>query len=161
MKNSFQGGGPQLASNDFQLEFDAEISYAGRWWSLNDHFNYRVTTEGMGITEQTFRRKTITSDFFEGEYTTHSVRANTKRTAEIWVYGDSQSVVSENVQRAIDWFTQDSYNLRVRLNEDVEILLCGGADYRVDRSHLMAHNKMAKITFTYDAHPDVSREVWL
>jgi hypothetical protein len=164
MRYDYQGGPARLA-NDFALALDVEVSYAGLWHSLNDHFNYRMGTEGFGVAEQTRRRKSVSNDFFEGDFEVRSVRASVKRTLDVWVYGADQVEVQENIARLVDedsgWFSQDAYNVRVRLNEYAETWLCDSADYSVDGSHIFLHNCMARVRLTFSTAPKVSKEILL
>ena len=159
MSEQYQIGRLHQSGNDFELVFDAEISDAGRLHSLNDHFNFKVSPEGFGINAQTFRRKDVTSDYFEGSYNVHSVRDNTKRSVEVWVYGADQTQVTENILDLVNWFTADAYNIRIRTGDSLETWLCQPADYSIDRSHVFLHNCMAKATFTISVSPKVSYEI--
>lgn len=154
-------GPVELVRSTEPLELDVEVSYAGSYWTVNDHVHYRVTTDGWGVVEQTHRRKEVTSEWFEGTFVTHKVRDSTKRSIEVMVRGADQPEVTENVLQLIDWFTQDSFNIRITLDDHVETWLCSAADYRIDRSHVLLHNRMAKVNFTMSVNPRVTYEVAL
>lgn len=160
MRYDFQGGTPSVPEG-FDFSVDAEISYNGLWWSLNDHYRFRLGVEGFGQHDQTFRRKTVTSSAFNGEYTVGSVKDNTKRTWQVIVRGSDQTELEQNKKDAIDWFTQDAFNVRVKFNEYMETWLCDQADYSVNQTHVNLHNCLAILTFTFSVHPTISREIIL
>jgi hypothetical protein len=156
VKYVFQDG--NKAVNDFELSFDAQISYSGLWFSINDHFTYRVTPDGFGSFDVTYRRRTVNSPFFAGDYQTSAVPEMVKRSWSVRVFGDDAGDLQQNATDLISWFTQDSYNLRYRVNEYQETWLCETADYSVDYSQVNAHNNQMVVKFAFSSHPTVSRD---
>jgi hypothetical protein len=157
----FQQGSVNLPYSDEPMDIDVEVSYAGFWHSVNDHVNFRTAPEGFGTVEQTWRRREVNSDYFQGSYSTGQVRDNTKRSLSIYVRGQTIAQMVEAQQNLIDWFTQDEYNVRFRTEDLMETLVCECADYRIDMGHVLLHNRMSLVALTYAAHPDTSLEMVL
>src|SRR5690348_4876758 len=133
--------GALIGVNDNRLRsFNLEISYQDQWVSLNDHARYVVTSEGLGNSQTTRKRETVTSPFYDGEYEVHSVKENVKETIGVYVLGQSQSMLTENILLLVDAFEQSVYNLRLTLDEHREVWICNSADYSIDRSQVNAHN---------------------
>lgn len=157
----FQQGSVNLPYSDEPMDIDIEVSYAGFWHSINDHVNFRAAPEGFGQVEQTWRRREVNSDYFEGSYSTGQVRDNTKRSLMVYVRGQTIAQMAEAQQSLIDWFTQDEYNVRFRTEDLMETLVCECSDYRIDMSHVLLHNRMCSVTFSYAARPTTSLEMVL
>lgn len=157
----FQEGSVNLPYSDVPMDIDVEVSYAGFWHSVNDHVNFRTAPEGFGTVEQTWRRREVMSDYFQGSYSTGQVRDNTKRTLSVYVRGQTIAQLAEARANLIDWFTQDEYNVRFRTEDLMETLVAECADYRVDMSHVLMHNRMSLVVFTYAARPDTTMEMIL
>lgn len=157
----FQQGSVNLPYETGPLDLDIEVSYAGFWHSVNDHVSYRAGIEGFGSVEQTWRRREVTSEYFQGSYSAGQVRDNTKRTLLVYVRGQSMADMVESQLKLIDWFTQDTYDLRIRTDDLLQTMSCDCADYRVDMSHVLMHNRMCSVAFSYSVHPQVSSELVL
>lgn len=157
----FQQGSVNLPYEDGPLDLDIEVSYAGFWHSVNDHINYRAGVEGFGSIEQTYRRQEVTSNFFAGSYSTGQVRDNTKRQLLVYVRGQTMAQMVEAQQNLVEWFTQDEFALRVRTDDLLETMTCECADYRIDMSHVLMHNRMSSVAFTYSVRPTTSLEMVL
>ena len=152
--------GPVRIKNDKTLSyFDVEVSSGTVWTSLNDLMNYRVNAEDFGERAQTLRRVTATSPFYDGTFLVHSTLENVEEKVNVYVYGASQNHVTENMLALLELFAQDSYNVRVSMNDHVETWLCQPADYSIDRTHVMAHNGLALVKFAVPRMPKVTYEV--
>lgn len=160
MRYIFQEGAV-VQPSDFDLSIDADISYAGLWYSLNDHRHYRLMADAFGQYDQTHTRKTVKSNFYAGDYTVRAVKDSTKRTWKVLVNGVDQSDLEQAAQNLIDWFSQDYYNVREKQNEVVTTMLCEKADYNVDASHVYAHNCKRLVSLNFSVNPTVSREIVL
>lgn len=160
MKYFYQDG-PATTRDEFSLSVDGEISYEGLWHSLNDHFNFRLFTEGFNKYDQTYRRQTVSSQFYAGDYQVRAVKENRKFAWQVACYGENQTELEENIDAVIAWFTQDSFNVRTAKNEILETFLADTADYTVDGSHIYLHNCMAICTFNFQVSPVSIKETVL
>ena len=158
----FQNG-PVKVYNELTLtNFDVEVSTPGsKWVSLNDHFSYRTTAESFKQQTQQRRRITVQSPIYDGTYEVHSVKENIEETIEVYVLGQSQNEVTENILNLLSYFEQPRYSIRKRLDDHRETWLCMPAEYNIDRSHVNAHNTRATVTFTIPRFPAVTYEVIL
>lgn len=154
--------GALVTYEDFDLSLGIEVSYAGLWRSLNDRVHYVTMVDGFGVIEQTHRRKTVSSDFYAGDYTVRAVPESVKRTWKVLVQGSNQTDLESAVwDDLVPWFRQDVYNVRVMKNEVVETYQCEKADYAIDQSHVYLHNCRAVVSLTFSSRPTVSREILL
>lgn len=157
----FQNGPTRVYTELGLTNFDVEVSNGSLWVSMNDHFRYVVGADSFRDQAQTRRRITVNSPIYEGTYEVHSVRENVEETLTVFVIGQSNGEVTENMLNLIYLFSQTQYNLRRRLNDHIETWRCMPADYTIDRSHVNAHNSRAHLTFTIPRLPDATHEVVL
>jgi hypothetical protein len=141
--------------------FDVEISNGTKWVTLNDHFKYRVGAESFKQQNHPRRRISVTSPIYDGTFETHSVKENVDETVEVFVVGQSNNEVTENLLSLIDLFEQSRYSIRRRFDDHRETWSCLPAEYNVDRSFVNAHNVRAVVTFNFPRFPAVAYEVIL
>lgn len=155
----YQRGAISIRAIPTMQDFDLEISDGVNWISLNDHVNYRVGAEGLGNSTQTLRRLSTTSPYYDGTFLVHSTKENVEEQLTIYITGSSQNHVTENILRLEELFSQDLYNVRLRLDDHMETWLCQPADYGIDRSHVNAHNIRATMKLTISRFPKITYEV--
>lgn len=155
----FQVGSTNVAPDYTLQEFDAEISYGNTWVSLNDHVNYVIRAEDFGTSAYQRRRITADSPYYDGTFYLHSTMENVQESISVQVMGYSPNHVTENINSLIYFFSQDSFNLRKRMDDHMETWLCQPADYGIDRSHVMMHNNMAVVKLSIPRHPKIDFEV--
>jgi hypothetical protein len=114
--------------------------------------------DGFNQHDFTFRRKMVTSDFFDGEYLVRKVADSVKRTWTVGVLGGDRIELETNLINLRTWFTQDSYNVRVSLDDYLETMLCDAADVSVDGSHVFLHNTMYSVKVSFSTDPKTSQE---
>ena len=155
----FQIGSTNV-SPDYTLQgFDVEVSYGATWVSLNDQITYRIRAEDFGNSAYQRRRITTDSPYYDGTFYLHSTLENVQESVAVQVMGYSPNHVTENINSLIYYFSQDSFNLRKRLDDHIETWLCQPADYGIDRSHVLMHNNIAVVKFSVPRSPKVSYEV--
>lgn len=157
----FQSGGISVRDDKGLTDFDVEVSDGVNWVTLNDHVNYRVGVEGLGLHAQTRRKITTTSPYYDGTFVVHSTLENVEENITVQVFGASQNQVTENLLYLIELFSQDAYNVRLRLDDHLETWACQPADYSIDRTHVYAHNAMALVKLVVSRFPTPSYEVIL
>ena len=142
------------------LEYMAcEISWGSRWINLNDHLSYTIAGDTtLGSTSTTWRKITAQSPILGGTYLIHAVPELISETVAVWVNGDSQTELSDNLFTLMDLFSQYDYRLRWTYNEYREYWRCQLAEAMLSRGQVWAHSTMAKAQFTVPRWPDVTRE---
>jgi hypothetical protein len=156
---TYRSGALTFQGDDSDVEFNADVSYAGTWRSINDYINYRVAAEGFGTTQQTFRRIELNSSFYAGTYDVNRVPDSTKRSLAVFIKGASFEDLAAARDDLLNWFTQDDFLIRITRDETLEYWQCDCADYSLDESHVFMHNKMCKVTFTITVAPFVNTDV--
>lgn len=139
--------------------FGAEIWDGSAWVDLNDRSNYQIHGDFRETSQTERRRITAASVIVEGEYTVHSVRSNVTETVNVWVYGATQAVVSANLVALENLFSQNSYQLRITLDNSRETWNCFVADYSYTRNQAFSHNGRALFSAQVPRLPAVSYEV--
>jgi hypothetical protein len=157
----FQPGGITVFNEIGLGQFDVEISTGTRWYSLNDHLNYRLGAESFPESTVARRRITATSPVYDDTFEVHSVKESVQEKIVVHVLGASQNQVTENLLALEEWFGQFRYNIRRRMGDHMETWLCRPAEWSTDRSHINAHNLRAKMTLTVPRFVKVSYEVIL
>ena len=137
----------------------AEISFGSRWINLNDGVNYRLAAEQTRDTSaKTWRKTTADSPVLGGNYLIHAVPDMVAEQMAVWVYGDDQTDMSDNLFALTDLFEQYDYRIRWTLDEYREYWRCQLADATMSRGQVWTHNRMALAHFTIPRYPDVTRE---
>lgn len=136
-----------------------EISYGGDWINLNDGDRYKISGQGTrDNTNKTWRKVTAESPVLGGNYLVHAVPEMLNEQIVIWVYGNSQTDLSDNLFFLYDLFEQFNYRMRWQTNEYRETWICQLAEVSSARGQIWTHNQMAMATFTVPRYPLVSRE---
>ena len=138
---------------------DLEVQYAGLWHSVNDGFRFRLAADSLGETSVTLKRIEAESPFYDGTYQVHATRGNITETVVVRATGADNIDVSDKLEMLIKWFTQPSFRIRKTFGADRTTWDCYTAEYSIDRSHVMIHNRMAVAKFSVPRLPQETREV--
>lgn len=157
----FQPGPTQVFQELGLTNFDVEVSNGSKWVTLNDHFRYIVAADAFKQSSHPRRRVQVNSPVYDGTFEVHSVQENVDETVVVYVLGQSNNEVTENLLNLIGLFQQGSYQLRKRLDDHRETWSCMPAEYTLDRNFVNAHNTRATLTLTVPRLPSVSYEVIL
>jgi hypothetical protein len=136
----------------------AEISYGTRWINLNDGITYKIGAESRDTSAKTWRKVTAESPILGGNYLIHAVPEMVSEQISIWVYGQTQTEVSDNLFGLSDLFEQYDYRIRWTFDEYREYWRCQLADATMSRGQVWTHSLMASTQFTVPRYPDVTRE---
>ena len=136
-----------------------EISWGTRWINLNDGLNYKISGEGTrDTTAKTWRKVVADSPILGGNYLIHAVPDMVAEQIGVWVYGQDQTEVSDNLFGLQDMFEQYDFRIRWTFNEYREYWRCQLADATLSRGQVWTHSLMAKAEFAVPRYPDVTRE---
>lgn len=137
----------------------AEVSWGSRWVNLNDGEKYKISGDDTrDSTGKTWRKVTADSPILGGNYLIHAVPDMVSEQIGVWVYGQTQTELSDNLFGLIDLFEQYDYRLRWTFDEYREVWRCQLADATMSRNQVWTHSLMAKANFTIPRYPDVTRE---
>jgi len=151
---------PFVTEPDTGLKYLAvEISYGSRWVNLNDGEIYKISAEGTRDSSAKTWRKTIAdSPVLGGNYLIHAVPDMVTETVGVWVYGNNQTEVADNLFGVTRLFEQYDYRIRWTLDEYREYWRCQLAESSMSRGQVWTHSNMAAAHFTVPRYPDVTRE---
>lgn len=138
--------------------FDVEVSWGGRWVSLNDHVNYQVSADTRENTTVSWRRIQTTSAVLEGTYTVHAVKETVNEQVNVLVFAPDQFDLAINVAKLEELFSQHSYRIRFTYDDYLEYWDCQMADYSLIRSQVYTHSTMAGLQAQVPRFPTVVRE---
>lgn len=137
----------------------AEISYGSRWVNLNDGLTYQISgDQTRETTGKTWRKVTAESPILGGNFLVHAVPDMVNEQLGVWVYGATQTEVSDNLFGLVDLFEQYDYRIRWTFDEYRETWRCQLADATMSRGQVWTHSLMANASFTVPRYPDVARE---
>ena len=136
----------------------AEISYGTRWVNLNDGLTYKIGADTRENTSKTWRKTTADSPILGGNYLVHAVPDMVQEQIGVWVYGATQTEVSDNLHTLIELFEQYDYRIRWTFDEYREYWRCQLADATMSRGQVWTHSLMASASFQVPRYPDVSTE---
>jgi hypothetical protein len=135
-----------------------EISYGTRWVNLNDGINYKIAEGTRETTAKSWRKVTADSPILGGNYLVHAVPEMVTEQLALWVYGQSQTELSDNLFTVLELFEQYDFRIRWTLDEYRETWRCQLADASLSRGQVWTHSTMAKAEFAIPRYPDVARE---
>lgn len=137
----------------------AEVSWGTRWVNLNDGEIYKIAGDATrDSTQKTWRKITADSPILGGNYLIHAVPEMVGETIGVWVYGQSQTDLSDNLFGLTELFEQYDFRIRWTFDEYRETWRCQLADATVSRGQVWTHSTMARAEFSVPRYPDVVRE---
>ena len=137
----------------------AEVSWGSQWVNLNDGDIYKISGDNTrDSTQKTWRKVTADSPILGGNYLIHAVPEMVGEQIGVWVYGQTQTDLSDNLFTLMELFEQYDYRIRWTFDEYREYWRCQLADASMSRGQVWTHNLMAKADFAIPRYPDVSRE---
>lgn len=140
-------------------EFAVEVSWGSQWVNLNDHEKFVVDAEATrDSTAKTWRKTLAQSAVLGGNYLIHAVPEMVTESLSLYVHGQDQTEVNDNLFMIESIFEQYSYRLRWTTNEYREYWNCQLADSSTSRGQVWTHNNMAKVSFSIPRYAQVTRE---
>lgn len=137
----------------------AEVSWGSRWVNINDGEIYKIAgDETRDSTAKTWRKVTADSPILGGNYLIHAVPDMVSEQISVWVYGQSQTELSDNLFTLMELFEQYDFRIRWTFDEYRETWRCQLADATMSRGQVWTHSTMAKASFTIPRYPDMTRE---
>lgn len=136
-----------------------EVSWGSRWVNLNDGEVYKIAGDAtLDSTQKTWRKVTADSPILGGNYLIHAVPEMVGETIGIWIYGQTQTELSDNLHGLQELFEQYDYRIRWTFDEYREYWRCQLADATVSRGQVWTHSLMARAEFAVPRYPDVTSE---
>ena len=136
-----------------------EVSWGSSWVNINDGERFKIQAEGTrDQVSKTWRKITADSPVLGGNYLVHAVPEMVQETIGVWIYGEDQTEVAENLFLLNGLFEQFDYRVRWTTNEYREYWRCQLADSQNSRGQVWTHNQMAVASYSIPRYPDVTRE---
>jgi hypothetical protein len=136
-----------------------EVSYGSQWVDLNDGERFKVSAEGTrDATAKTWRKFTAQSPVLGGDYLIHAVPEMVRENLSVWVYGQDQVDLADNLFFLDELFEQLDYRIRWTTDDYREYWRCQLADGTSSRNHVWTHSLMAMSSFQVPRYPQVTRE---
>ena len=152
---------PEELVPDFAEPFQVTVSRGTEWVPLVRPPSMWVSPDGLGQTSQSWRREEAQSRFYHGTFTLHATKDNVQETISVYITGESQNDVTEEIMLLEELFSQLTYQIRVQFGNHRETWYCQTADWQTERTHVLLHNTMAKMSFSVPRLPDTSKEIIL
>lgn len=135
-------------------KIDVEVLWRGEWVSFNDRPQFTIGTDGFGTTAHSRSRKTVSSDFFSGEYTVSERDNNQARQLSIQMRALDRYELDRLRRTVFGAFSQHSFKIRTTIYEEQVVeTSSGSADITFDGSHVMLHNTMMIANVTFNVLP--------
>lgn len=136
-----------------------EVSWGSRWENINDHTRFRIAAEGTrDNVNQTWKKVTADSPILGGNYLIHATPEMVAETVGVWVYGETQTDLTENYQLLMRLMTQWDFRIRWTIDDIRETWKCQLPDATTSRNQVWTHSLMAKAQFSIPRYPDVITE---
>lgn len=139
--------------------FYLEVSWGGQWYNLNDSVRYKAGAETLTGSQVVWRKVMAASPVAEGNYLVHAVKDLQNEQLQVYVHGQSQNDLNENVYRIEQLFSQLDYRIRLTFDDYREYWRCQPADWTLSRNQTLTHNTMAVFDLTVPRFPTVTREM--
>lgn len=152
---------PPEVQEDFRDTFRVTVSNGEEWVDISDGFDFWVSPEGFGNRQVSWRKEEAQSRYYDGTFLLHATKDNITENVTVYVRGESQNDVTENILMLKDLFSQLSYRVRVQFGNHRETWYCQTANWTEERSHVLMHNSMAKLSFTIPRLPRTTEEIIL
>lgn len=136
-----------------------EVSWGSTWVNINDGERFKIAAEQTrDSVAKTWRKITAESPVLGGNYLIHATPEMVAEQIGVFVYGNTQTDLSDNLHLIQELFEQYDYRIRWTMNEYREYWTCQLADAQFSRGQVWTHNQMAVVNFTVPRYPDVVRE---
>jgi len=136
-----------------------DTSFAPQWINLNDGDTYKISGDATrDSTQKTWRKVLADSPILGGNFLIHAVPEMVSEQIAVWVYGETQTDVSDNLFTLLEIFEQYDYRIRWTFDEYRETWRCQLADATIGRGSVWTHSLMANVQLTIPRYPDVVRE---
>jgi hypothetical protein len=136
-----------------------EISWGSTWVDLNDHERYIISSDGTrDSVSKSYRKIVADSPILGGNYLVHAVPEMVAEQISIWVHGQDQTDLADNLLHVDQLFSQYAYRIRWTTDEYREYWTCQLADSVTSRNSVWTHSTMASATYTVPRYPNVTRE---
>jgi hypothetical protein len=136
-----------------------EVSYGTRWVNINNGETYKIAADTTrDSTAKTWRKVVAESPILGGNYLVHAVPDMVQEQIGVWVYGQSQTEMNDNLFTLTDLFEQYDYRIRWTFDEYREYWRCQLADTTMSRGQVWTHSLMARAEFAIPRYPDVTTE---
>jgi hypothetical protein len=119
---------------------------------INDNSNYIVSAEIMGGTV-TRERKSVSSPYVHGDIPVHSRKTSVTEPFAVYVMGESQSELQQNLVVLIDAFSQFQYNILLSVDGTEYLYLCEAAEYQIEWEHAHWHAQKVVVRFNVPRNP--------
>lgn len=136
-----------------------EISYGGAWVNLNNHDQFVINAASTRENSQrSWRKITTTSPVLGGNYLIHAVPEMVSETISVWITGNTQTDLADNLSFIDELFEQFDYRIRWTYNEYREYWRCQLAEASTSQGQVWTHSQMAMATYQVPRYPSVDRE---
>ena len=127
--------------------------------NLNDGEIYKIAGDGTrDSTAKTWRKVTADSPILGGNYLIHAVPEMVAEQIGVWVYGQTQTELSDNLFGLRSCSSSTTTGSGGRSMSTGSTWRCQLADATMSRGQVWTHSLMAKAEFTVPRYPDVTRE---
>jgi len=130
-----------------------------RWFELNDGARFKVEGSSFEETAQSYRRQTVESPYIGGRFVVNAVPDVVEETLVLWIYGQDQVDLDDNIELVVRLFSQFSYLLEMTYDTSKKRYECEMADYSISKTRELVHNNMAQIRLRVPRIPEFEREV--
>lgn len=136
------------------LDISCKIEGAdGVWFDLEDGEHYVIHGDSFTEYSQTYRTRSVNSEWIEGSFPVSSVRESVTEQLVVMVRGQTQGELRLYQQKLTDAIEQLSWQLMVRFDEVAEYWQCSAADYAVQTQREYRHARLSIVRATVPRLP--------
>jgi hypothetical protein len=114
--------------------------------NINDQLDYIVGSDIMGAMVS-YDRQTVSSPYVNGDVTVHRRRGSVTEKFSVYVLGDTQTELQNNIRTLISAFSQNKFNLVMLLDGIEWSYVCEASDYQVEWSNANFFSIKVKVVF--------------
>lgn len=141
------------------LCIQAFVQHPTGWIALNDWTTTRLAGDSLGSQDVRHRVQKVTSPYIEGQFTVTALRDEVGESLSVWVKAPTLSELRSDLATIAEALDQPSYKVALWMGDHWAVWFASAADYRIEMSPPMLHERMAKLTATINRYPVVYAEI--
>jgi hypothetical protein len=150
------GGSADVPTKWGEADFRCWLTNWDGMMSLDDHIKYIVEASSFQASTMTWRRNQVQGPYVAGKFTVSAVPDTVVENVAVWVLGDNQTDLAQNLSDLIEAVSQPAYQLIYSLDEMAYTWNCEMADYTMDFTHTNAFARQVLFKFAVPRLPAVT-----
>ena len=116
------------------------------WLQLEDPAGgYELHAETFATRQVSHRKKDVSSEWVEGEYTQRSLRENVVEAVSVWVSGETVGETMTRMRALTSCLDQPNFGIRWEIDGYSETWQCQSSDYSIESDQPMLFSRLCLV----------------